>query len=581
MKYRKRITKTLSNTLLAVMVVLYILQPAAQGGVVYASGPDGDDSATATDAVTEYVDMEPEEEAVINESDADAVVGITEPSVVYCGHVQNIGWMDNVKDGDSAGTTGRSLRVEAMKIKLSSDQYADSSITYCTHIQNVGWEKQWRKDGEMTGTSGRSLRLEAIRIKLSGSIADDYDVYYRVHAQNIGWMGWAKNGQMAGTQGKSYRLESLQIKLVKKGDAAPGSTANHSAGAGQILNIKSHVQNVGWKTEADTKLGTTGRGLRLEAYNISLGEEFQGVGGNIEYRSHIQNIGWENSWKKNGELSGTSGRALRIEAVQIKLTGAAGDAYDIYYRAHVQNFGWLDWAKNGESSGSEGLSLRVESIEMKIVPKGAKAPGSSARPFLNKSNVAPKGGNYKNGWLKYNGLFFRYDANGNVTTVTASAPTIISQQGYYISPMKTGNLNSSSERIEAMIARAYEYMNTPYVVYKSGAPGTGADCSGLVMQCLYAAGFDCSPASPQHHSYTEYDSRTLFHQTPMMHVSASQLRRGDLVYYRSPNSGLINHVAIYLGNGRVIESWPPRVTDRYGLTSSPHTIIYGVTRPFP
>ena len=70
------------------------------------------------------------------------------------------------------------------------------------------------------------MRLEAIQIKLTGDMAKNYDVYYRVHAQNFGWMGWAKNGASAGTAGYSYRLEAIQIKLVKKGGAAPGSTAN-------------------------------------------------------------------------------------------------------------------------------------------------------------------------------------------------------------------------------------------------------------------------------------------------------------------------------------------------------------------
>jgi hypothetical protein len=40
-------------------------------------------------------------------------------------------------------------------------------------------------------------------------------------------MGWAKNGESAGTAGFSYRLEGINIMLVEKGNAAPGSTANH------------------------------------------------------------------------------------------------------------------------------------------------------------------------------------------------------------------------------------------------------------------------------------------------------------------------------------------------------------------
>lgn len=79
-------------------------------------------------------------------------------------------------------------------------------------------------NGETNGTSGRGLRLEAIRINLNGLDADQFDVYYRVHAQNFGWMDWAKNGQDSGTAGYGYRLEGVQIVVVSKGAPAPGST---------------------------------------------------------------------------------------------------------------------------------------------------------------------------------------------------------------------------------------------------------------------------------------------------------------------------------------------------------------------
>ncbi len=190
--------------------------------------------------------------------------------------------------------------------------------------------------------------------------------------------------------------------------------------------------------------------------------------------------------------------------------------------------------------------------------------------------------NYKNGWLKYKNTWYRYNGNGDIYTVQTDAPRVTTLAGFYVSPMKTGNLNSRKERIEAMIARAYEYMGTQYRICKSTAPGGACDCSGLVMQCLYAAGFDPYPATPAHHARpeNEYDSRTLFNQTPMKHISYNNHKRGDLIYYKSGRGNIIIHVAIDLGNGRVIESWPPRVTDKYGITSSPHPYIYGATRPF-
>lgn len=155
-----------------------------------------------------------------------ASVAAATPGVDYRTHVQNIGWQTYVKNGATAGTTGRSYRLEAINIKLENQPYS-GSIQYRTHIQNIGWESSWKSNGAMSGTSGRSLRLEAIQIRLTGAMASNYNIYYRVHAQNIGWMGWASNGQSAGTAGYSYRLEGIQILLVKKGKGAPGKTSDY------------------------------------------------------------------------------------------------------------------------------------------------------------------------------------------------------------------------------------------------------------------------------------------------------------------------------------------------------------------
>ena len=80
-------------------------------------------------------------------------------------------------------------------------------------------------------------------------------------------------------------------------------------------------------------------------------------------------------------MSGTSGRSLRLEAIQIRLTGAAASKYDIYYRVHSQNIGWMGWAKNGAPAGTAGYAYRLEAIQIKIVPKGERAPGSTAYAY--------------------------------------------------------------------------------------------------------------------------------------------------------------------------------------------------------
>lgn len=314
---------------------------------------------------------------------------LTKPSedgienVLYQTHVQTSGWQDWKQNGDVGGTSGQSKRLEAINIKLSG-KYS-GSIQYQTHVQTYGWQG-WVADGKTSGTSGESKRLEAIRIKLSGDVASKYDVYYRVHAQQFGWLGWAKNGESAGTAGYSYRLEAIQIQLVAKGGKAPGST--EGAFRQRLVSYQSHIQTIGWQGKKyDGEIsGTTGRSLRMEAIQISL----PSVSGGVQYSSHVQTYGWQN-WVSTGQTSGTSGQSKRLEAIKIKLTGEAAKNYDIYYRVHAQQFGWLGWAKNGESAGTAGYSYRLEGIQIQLVPKGGKAPGSTTNSFYDKNAVNTKG----------------------------------------------------------------------------------------------------------------------------------------------------------------------------------------------
>lgn len=151
--------------------------------------------------------------------------------------------------------------------------------------------------------------------------ATTVDVSYKTHVQTYGWQDWAANGASAGTTGLAKRLEAIQIKT-----SAPASQ------------------------------------------------------GGIRYRTHVQTYGWLD-WVSDGASSGTTGEAKRLEAIQIELTGALATQYDVYYRVHAQTFGWLDWACNGASAGSAGYAKRLEAIQIVLVPKGGKAPGSTAAPY--------------------------------------------------------------------------------------------------------------------------------------------------------------------------------------------------------
>ncbi|MDO4798553.1 MAG: Ig-like domain-containing protein [Coriobacteriales bacterium] len=144
------------------------------------------------------------------------------PPVSVTAHVQRKGTLPAASGGAIAGTTGKSLRMES--IKLTVDGASETGgIEYRGHVQRKGWERSWARDGAMAGTEGKSRRMEAVQIRLWGDMAEKYDVYYRVHSQRYGWMAWAKNGDKAGTQGMSRRAEAIQVVLVAKDAPAPAT----------------------------------------------------------------------------------------------------------------------------------------------------------------------------------------------------------------------------------------------------------------------------------------------------------------------------------------------------------------------
>lgn len=156
--------------------------------------------------------------ACVNAGETESQAVAFQGDYTYQTHIQNIGWQDWQSEASISGTTGRSLRLEGIKLKVSD--HPNLGIIYQTHIQNIGWQN-WVSDGSESGTTGRSLRMEAIRINLTGTEAEKYDVYYQAHVQNRGWMAWVKNGEVAGTESLSYRMEAIRMVILAKGASPP------------------------------------------------------------------------------------------------------------------------------------------------------------------------------------------------------------------------------------------------------------------------------------------------------------------------------------------------------------------------
>lgn len=326
---------------------------------------------------------------------------LTVKSVSVSAHVQNIGWMNPVGMGKIAGTTGRGLNLEALKISVevdgaSSQEQVANALSVEAHVAGIGWQPAVGNGGT-AGTTGRARAVEALRVRLSADLSERYTVWYRVHSAEFGWLGWARDGAEAGSAGYGRAAQAVQVAVLPKGDPAPGDTStpfkNHSDDPASI-SVRSHSSNIGWMSPVGNGAiaGTTGRALPMEALEAQL--DWYGHSGAIELRGHVSNIGWQ-QWSEG--RCGTTGKAQRLEAVQIRLTGEAAEKYDIWYCAHVSGIGWLDWACNGAAAGSAGKGRAIEAVKVVLVEKGGTAPGSSAKVFIGDPDAVTVSGSAVSG----------------------------------------------------------------------------------------------------------------------------------------------------------------------------------------
>ena len=179
-----------------------------------------------------------------------------------------------------------------------------------------------------------------------------------------------------------YAYASKQyIKKINTGTSGlnGGNTIPDTKKTGVIYST--HIQSDGWQaSKANGEIsGTTGEAKRIEAIKIQLSNI--GYTGSVQYSTHVQSNGWKN-WVSDGTIGGTTGEAKRMEAIRIRLTGEAANHYDIYYRVHTQTYGWLDWAKNGENAGTTDGARRMEAIQIKLVSKESQAPGSTVQAYV-------------------------------------------------------------------------------------------------------------------------------------------------------------------------------------------------------
>ncbi|MFU0800638.1 MAG: glucosaminidase domain-containing protein [Xylanivirga thermophila] len=214
---------------------------------------------------------------------------------------------------------------------------------------------KWQSNGGFAGTAGESRRIEAINVRIISNNTSGEEVYDGIkfsgsgHVESYGNL----NGEYIvegvttrlGTMGKGKRIEGLSLKLTNPPANMILVYRGHVQGHGDMP--KAGSQNV-WKDPKDGSLwlksngyiGTKGESKRIEGIQLRLidtrtNSDYKGY--KIEYQVHMAQYGWGidnrsnalkltgnpkrnvDKWKSNGAFAGTAGESRRIEAINIRI----------------------------------------------------------------------------------------------------------------------------------------------------------------------------------------------------------------------------------------------------------------------
>ena len=135
-------------------------------------------------------------------------------SVSYQAHIQNSGWSKWSTDGEISGNPSVGSSLEAIRIKIGERIHSDIGISYQVYIQHEGWQNPEKINGQLAGSPGKSLKIEAIKIDLIDA-PNNYSIIYQVRMPGNNWSEWKKDGEVAGTEGQESSLEAIRIMIAK------------------------------------------------------------------------------------------------------------------------------------------------------------------------------------------------------------------------------------------------------------------------------------------------------------------------------------------------------------------------------
>ena len=344
---------------------------------------------------------------------------------------------------------------------------------------------------------------------------------------------------------------------------ADGSIAkNHDA----FVPVSNNVAGYSWEHASAewraangkwVRLGADGKLVKGESYHDGKWYLFDEVTGAMQYGFRLLGDGnGGTKWVFYDYITGIMAHG------ECHIDGSRGDEagwvfFDEYTGAVV--YGWKEI-----SDGKGGTKWVYYDTMTGRMVHGTRVIDGYSRTFDSITGACTKVG-YQNP-----AQYFQVSSK-NVSLPTAAASTRFN----YVSPSAIDVDADRDDCVDAMLKRAREYLGTPYVWNYALAPGVGVDCSGLVMQCLYAVGMDLGDYNPYKHwtdPFHAHDANNMAADARFMHVNYESRQPGDLIFYPG-------HVAIYVGNDRIIDAYSPSTGVRVASIKDGGSTISGVGRP--
>ncbi len=154
-------------------------------------------------------------EVIGDDGESGNIVQESDVRAFYTIYRYGSGWTDDAEDNTYL-PAGDSSYVTALCVRLTGQPGGMSgTVAYQVNLSGYGWLEEV-ENYETAGSSETESPLEAIRVKLTGELAENYDIYYSVY-QDGEWTELVSNGEAAGIEGAGKRVKGVRIAVTVKG----------------------------------------------------------------------------------------------------------------------------------------------------------------------------------------------------------------------------------------------------------------------------------------------------------------------------------------------------------------------------